>query len=84
MCTIYNILHFFYLVSWKSLNITQDIRNILWITCEGITITQGSYGDPVAFTPNLDKLASAGIQFNKADLTAVSIKDKVTKFHHSI
>lgn len=44
--------------------------NILWITCEDITTMQGSYGDPVANTPNLDKLASEGIQFNHAYSTA--------------
>ncbi len=72
-----NILHyiiiffiFFTCCQRKSLNITQDKPNILWITCEDITPMQGSYGDQVAFTPNLDKLASEGIQFNNAYSTA--------------
>ena len=45
---------------------------------------QGSYGDLVAFTANLEKLASEEIQFTNAYSTASGIKDKVTKFHQSI
>lgn len=44
--------------------------NILWITCEDITPMLGTYGDPVALTPNLDKLAGEGIQYNHAYSTA--------------
>lgn len=52
-------------------NNTSDLQpNILWITCEDITTMQGSYGDPIANTPNLDKLANEGIQFNHAYSTA--------------
>ena len=32
--------------------------NILWISCEDISSHRGCYGDPVATTPNLDKLAA--------------------------
>jgi uncharacterized sulfatase len=35
--------------------------NILWITCEDIGPHLGCYGDKVARTPNLDKLAKKGI-----------------------
>jgi N-sulfoglucosamine sulfohydrolase len=44
--------------------------NILWITCEDITPMLGSYGDPQANTPNLDRLAENGIRFNHAYSTA--------------
>ena len=44
--------------------------NILWITCEDITPMLGTYGDPEALTPNLDRLADKGIQFNHAYSTA--------------
>lgn len=37
--------------------------NFLWITCEDMSPTLGCFGDPYAFTPNLDKLASEGVRF---------------------
>ena len=40
--------------------------NILWITCEDINCALGSYGDSVANTPNLDRLAGEGIKFTNA------------------
>ncbi len=48
----------------------DQLPNILWITTEDITPMLGCYGDPVASTPNLDKLAEKGIQFNNAFSTA--------------
>ncbi len=48
----------------------KDLPNILWITTEDITPMLGTYGDPVATTPNLDNLAERGIQFNNAYSTA--------------
>ena len=44
--------------------------NILWITCEDQMPILGCYGDPVAITPNLDRLASQGVRFNNAFSTA--------------
>lgn len=44
----------------------QDQPNILWITCEDISPHLGSYGDPYAITPNLDKLAGEGIRYINA------------------
>ncbi|UCG57226.1 MAG: sulfatase-like hydrolase/transferase [Phycisphaerales bacterium] len=44
--------------------------NILWITCEDISPYLGRYGDSYATTPNLDKLASEGVLYNKAFATA--------------
>ncbi len=43
---------------------TADHRpNILCLVCEDISPFLGCYGDPVALTPNLDRLASEGIRF---------------------
>jgi len=38
--------------------------NILCIVCEDISPYLGCYGDNVAYTPNLDKLAAEGIRFS--------------------
>ncbi|MGF1587491.1 MAG: sulfatase [Bacteroidales bacterium] len=40
--------------------------NILWITCEDMSARLGCYGDPIAITPNIDKLAEQGIRFTHA------------------
>jgi arylsulfatase A-like enzyme len=45
----------------QSNNIAQP--NILVITCEDISPYIGCYGDEVAMTPNIDKLASEGVRF---------------------
>jgi len=43
-----------------------DNPNILWITCEDISPHLGCYGDPYAYTPNLDNLAAAGVRYENA------------------
>ncbi|UCD28158.1 MAG: sulfatase-like hydrolase/transferase, partial [Planctomycetota bacterium] len=40
--------------------------NILWITCEDMSLTLGCYGDDFAITPNLDKLAAQGVRYTNA------------------
>jgi uncharacterized sulfatase len=40
--------------------------NILWISCEDMSPQMGCYGDPLAITPNLDKLASQGMRYTNA------------------
>ncbi|MBL8178783.1 MAG: sulfatase-like hydrolase/transferase [Bryobacterales bacterium] len=40
--------------------------NILWISCEDMSPQLGCYGDPLAITPNLDKLASQGVRYTNA------------------
>ena len=40
--------------------------NILWISAEDISPDLGCYGDPHATTPNLDRLASQGVRFDRA------------------
>ena len=44
--------------------------NILWISFEDTNPTYGCYGDPVARTPNLDRLASEGCLYTHAFSTA--------------
>lgn len=39
--------------------------NILWISCEDISPRLGCYGDRVAKTPNLDRLAAEGMRFDR-------------------
>jgi N-sulfoglucosamine sulfohydrolase len=44
--------------------------NIIWISTEDLSPHIGCYGDPVAKTPNIDKLASRGIRFTNVYTTA--------------
>jgi len=44
--------------------------NILWITCEDLSLHLGCYGDTYAKTPNLDRLATEGVRYEKAFATA--------------
>jgi N-sulfoglucosamine sulfohydrolase len=40
-------------------------RNVLCIVCEDISPLLGSYGDPVALSPVLDRLAGDGVRFTR-------------------
>ncbi len=44
--------------------------NIIWISTEDMSPHLGCYGDAVAKTPNIDKLASEGIRFTNVFTTA--------------
>ena len=50
----------------------QTVRpNILWISCEDSSPERlGCYGSPVARTPNLDRLASGGVRYDRAFSTS--------------
>ncbi len=48
----------------------RERPNILWITSEDNGPFLGCYGDPLATTPNLDRLASEGILYENAYSTA--------------
>lgn len=39
--------------------------NILWITCEDMSMSLRCFGDPYAYTPHLDRLASEGVRFTR-------------------
>ena len=45
---------------------SADRPNILWITSEDNSPYLGCYGDPLAQTPNLDRLAVEGVRFTHA------------------
>ncbi len=47
-----------------------DRPNILWISLEDTTPRFGCYGDPIARTPNIDRLAAGGCRFPNAFSTA--------------
>jgi N-sulfoglucosamine sulfohydrolase len=51
-------------------NAILEKPNILWITCEDTSPRLGCYGDELAITPHLDKLAGEGIRYTKAFATA--------------
>ncbi|MFH5805760.1 sulfatase [Alienimonas sp. DA493] len=40
--------------------------NVLWITCEDLSPRLGSYGDALARTPHLDRLAAEGTRYTHA------------------
>lgn len=44
--------------------------NILWISCEDLSPRLGCYGDNVAQTPNIDKLASQGVRYTNVFTSA--------------
>ena len=44
--------------------------NILWITCEDISLNLGCYGDQFADTPNLDSFAEEGVVYTNAFASA--------------
>ena len=49
---------------------TSDRPNILWISLEDTTPRFGCYGDLIARTPNIDRLAAGGCRFPNAFSTA--------------
>ena len=46
--------------------------NVLFITTDDLGLQLGSYGETVIETPNLDKLAASGVQFNVAYVAQAS------------
>jgi N-sulfoglucosamine sulfohydrolase len=54
----------------KAQSTDQQRPNIIWISTEDLSPHFGCYGDKVALTPNIDRLASEGIRFNNVFTTA--------------
>src|SRR3546814_13955541 len=44
----------------------QEQPNVLLIMVDNLRPAIGAYGDPVAITPNMDKLAASGVLFEQA------------------
>ena len=40
--------------------------NVLFIGIDDLRVELGCYGSPIAVTPNLDRIAGAGLMFNRA------------------
>jgi arylsulfatase A-like enzyme len=48
----------------------KDHPNILWVYLEDTNPWMGCYGDEVVKTPHIDKLADAGVRFDRAYMTS--------------
>ena len=46
--------------------LAQDRPNILFIAVDDLRPSMGCYGDEVAITPHMDRLAQKGLLFNSA------------------
>lgn len=49
-----------------STNLIAQQPNILWLSCEDMSLYLGSYGNTLVSTPNLDRLAAKGIRYTQA------------------
>ena len=63
-----NLLVFFLLIALVGCNPKAENQkpNILFIAIDDLRPELGSFGSEIAITPNLDQLASRGLQFNRA------------------
>jgi N-sulfoglucosamine sulfohydrolase len=50
----------------------QQALNVLFITADDLGLQLGAYGDEVIETPNMDRLAASGVQFNIAYVAQAS------------
>ena len=55
----------FFFVLWTS-SITAEPLNVLFIASDDLTKSIGCFGDPIAVTPNLDRLSYMGVRFDNA------------------
>src|SRR6187549_4219924 len=60
------VLLLLFLTTFSAATMAADRPNVLWITSEDNGPQLGCYGDTYATTPQLDKLASRGLRYNKA------------------
>jgi len=63
-------LSFGYAVDSEAQTKEQKRPNIIWISTEDFSPHLGCYGDKLAQTPNIDKLASQGVRFTNVFTTA--------------
>lgn len=59
------LLFFFLLIAACTCLQAQQRPNIVWILAEDLSPRLGAYGDRVARTPNIDKLAKEGVRYTK-------------------
>lgn len=57
----------FFLTLTPSASRAERPRNVLFIVADDLNTYLGCYGDPIARTPNLDKLAARGVRFENAN-----------------
>lgn len=62
----YRTLLFAVAALWTAALAAAERPNILWISCEDISPHLGCYGDPLAITPHLDRLAEEGVRYSHA------------------
>lgn len=57
-----------FILLFLSLNLSAvaEEKNVLFIIADDLNCAIGPYGDPVAITPNLDRLAKRGVTFTRA------------------
>ena len=57
---------FFFFISTYNLAQHSEKLNVLLIIADDLNCAIGAYGDPLAYTPNIDKLAQEGVLFTNA------------------
>ena len=50
----------------KVVEVQKTDKNVLFIIIDDLKPTLGTYGHPMVKSPNIDKLANMGVQFNNA------------------
>ena len=56
---------------------TETRPNIVWLSAEDLSPRLGAYGDPLARTPNLDRLAATGMRFERCHVQPLCTPTRV-------